>query len=179
MTPRTKTKPNDPAQLDLTDPTARARSSNPATSKAAAASLTMATMRASQMRVLQLFTNYGDMDDRALIKVAKAEGVKMSDSGLRSRRSELAKPNMDRLDELRHQWYNEHKTTYGDVRLGLVSIAHMRELEQQIPENWRQSATEWARRTLRIEGFRSPLWDTGRRVTYEGGRQGVVWGKAV
>lgn len=131
-------------------------------------------MRASQMRVLQLFTEYGDMDDRALLRVAKAAGVKMSDSGLRSRRSELAKPNMDRMAELRAQWYNER--TPGDKIIGPW------ELEKYEPDAHYQhvaAAWEWARRTLRIEGFRSPLWDTGRRVTYEGGRQGIVWGKAV
>jgi hypothetical protein len=172
--------PNDPAQLDLVrgaDPTARARKGAPATSKAAAQSLTLGTMRASQMRVLQLFTEYGDMDDRSLLKVARAAGVKMSDSGLRSRRSELAKPNMDRLAALRHQWYKENNVVGGGVCLGLVSIDHMEREEANIPTAQYNAAVEWARRTLRLEGFRSPLWDTGRRVTYEGGREGTVWGK--
>lgn len=179
MTP-TRTKPNDPAQLDLTDPTARARSKGPKTSKAAAASLTLATMRASQMRVLQLFTEYGDMDDRALLRVAKAAGVKMSDSGLRSRRSELAKPNMDRLAALRRDYYGEHSTNVRGRLLGLMKLDDMLRMEQEYADNVLvRAAEEWARRTLRIEGFRSPLWDTGRRVTYEGGRQGIIWGKAV
>lgn len=127
-------------------------------------------MRASQMRVLQLFTEYGDMDDRALLRVAKAAGVKMSDSGLRSRRSELAKPNMDRLDTLANDWLTSNH-----------NLTIFPELYAMNPpsEPLLTAAYEWARRTLRIEGFRSPIWDTGRRVAYEGGRQGIVWGKAV
>jgi hypothetical protein len=185
MTPRTKKAPDDPMQMALgdADPTARARTGAPATSKAAAASLTLGNMRASQMRVLQLFTAYGDMDDRALLRVAKAEGVKMSDSGLRSRRSELAKPNMDRLGELMAIKMSEQRFVPIPIDGG-VGAQWFRHAPHGPPGAGAYAnatevaaALEWARRTLRIEGFRSPLWDTGRRVEYEGGRQGIVWGK--
>jgi hypothetical protein len=186
---RTKKAPDDPMQMALgdADPTARARTGAPATSRAAAASLTLGNMRASQMRVLQLFTAYGDMDDRALLRVAKAEGVKMSDSGLRSRRSELAKPNMDRIDGLMAEWMKERR--YWRFRDGWFRLAPNNTTTVASPDRDAsgpgayattaelKACEEWARRTLRIEGFRSPLWDTGRRVEYEGGRQGIVWGK--
>ncbi|MGH3426859.1 MAG: hypothetical protein ACRDQZ_04725 [Mycobacteriales bacterium] len=84
---RTKAAPNDSTQGDAFK--AHARHSDPETSKQAARSL--GDLRASHLRVLQLFRVFGDMDDRSLLKVAKAEGAKMSDSGLRSRRSELVR----------------------------------------------------------------------------------------
>jgi hypothetical protein len=155
---------DDPGQLTLGTANsagpARARSRDPETSKAAAESLTLANMRASQIRVLKLFNDYGDMDDRALRRVAEAEHVKMSDSGLRSRRSELSKPNMDRLDEM--------AADEGACDIGPGTFS-------RLPEEIRAEL----RRRLRVEGFRSPLWDTGKRVEYEGGRTGIVWGKAV
>lgn len=141
---------------------AHARRSDPATSKQAAASLTMAKMRASHLRVLQLFRLYGDMDDRTLRRVATAEGWTISDSGLRTRRSELAKPNMDRLDEIAEELA---ATATGNHGLAFADLA--------------DGDRRRVRERLKAEGFRSPLWDTGRRETYEQGREGVVWGLAV
>lgn len=153
---RTTSNPPIGGQVDAFMDGASARTSDPATSKQAAATLTITNIRASQLRVLQLFRVYGDMDDRTLRKVATAEGFKISDSGLRSRRSELAKPNEERLTAIVEEM--------GDG-VGLA-MTH-------------EQAREQARQQLRREGFRSPLWDTGRRVEYEQGRQGIVWGLAV
>jgi hypothetical protein len=156
----------DPAQASIFDSGARARSRDPETSKAAAASVR--NVRASHTRVLAMFRLYGDMTDEslaALLKDAAREtGLKaMSPSGVRSRRSELAKPNMDRLDSLALElWSNDDKAS---PRRPFFS--ELNEYEQRL-----------TREQLRREGFRSPLWDTGKRETLASGRQAIVWGVA-
>lgn len=69
--------------------TARARSTDPATSHAAAASL--GDLRPSQAAVLALFQELGPMADEALLISYRERAVEpsQSDSGLRSRRAEL------------------------------------------------------------------------------------------
>jgi hypothetical protein len=142
----------------------RARTSHPETSKAAAASVRKQT--ASHRRILALFKLYGDMTDETLAtylnEAQQATGMKpMSPSGIRSRRSELAKPNMDRLDEIAWEYAGQPFS-----RLG-CSFADMDE-----------AAQKRARHQLRTEGFRSPLWDTGKRETMSTGRAAIVWGIA-
>jgi hypothetical protein len=67
---------------------AHARSTDPATSHAAAASLP--DLRASEIEVLGLFAHVGSrLTDEQLIARARAAGLTQSDSGLRTRRSEL------------------------------------------------------------------------------------------
>lgn len=157
-----KVAPN-PAQTDVFDSGARARSSDPKTSKEAAASVQ--NMRASHKRVLAMFRAYGGMTDETLAayldEAAKETGMKlMSPSGVRSRRSELSKPNQDRLDEMAEESalsHVGHALTFGELPG-----------EQQ---------TECRARLL-IEGIRSPLWDSGRRETLASGRQAIVWGMA-
>jgi hypothetical protein len=161
MTHTRHTTPTDPAQASIFDrgDRPRSRTSDPETSKQAAASIT--AQRASHRRVLAMFTNYGDMTDERLGELldaaAKETGFKsMSPSGVRSRRSELSKPNMDRLDQIASDLSNDGNT---------LADIHP---EQQ----------EHARSALRIEGFRSPLWDTGKREKLSTGRLGIVWGVA-
>lgn len=156
---RTRTE-TDPAQASIFDSGARARSRDPETSKAAAASVR--NVRASHKRVLAMFRLYGDMTDESLAALlndaARETGFKaMSPSGVRSRRSELSKPNMDRLDEIARDLVD------GAVR----GFANLHEEQQHN-----------ARVVLRIEGFRSELWDTGKRETLASGRQAIVWGVA-
>lgn len=135
----------------------RARSGDPETSKDAGARVTK--LRASQALVLQVFRAYGSMSDRDLLDrvhaTEKALGLTrlMSPSGVRSRRSELSKPNMERLRQIEEGLAME----YADNAEGLD--AH-------------------CRAQLRREGVRSPLWDTGRRETIDG-RTHIVWGLAV
>lgn len=168
-------------QLDAFDSGARARAGDPATSKAAAASV--AKLRASQKLVLRAFVVYGDMDDgelkEALGPMLKDAGLKMSDSGIRSRRSELSKPNMERLAELRLEWYRAQLHGVGHDIAG-VGVAAMEKLEQDgtFPAGEVAEAWDYARRQLRHEGFRSKLWDTGKRNRTEGGRETTVWGIA-
>ncbi|MEP6990088.1 MAG: hypothetical protein ABJA80_04090 [bacterium] len=142
---------------------ARARSSDPTTSRDAAASVQ--SVRASHRRVLAMFKLYGDMTDEQLaesIREAEKDAglVKlMSPSGVRSRRSELAKPNMDRLDEI------SNEIVAANPDLSRVAL--------------RDEAVDFnARRQLRLEGFRAPLWDTGKRTTLSTGRKAIVWGIA-
>ena len=72
---------------------AYARSTDPATSHAAAKSLSSDTLRRSQMAVLSVLCERGPMDDQHLLReypwhpVFKA--LPQSDSGLRTRRKEL------------------------------------------------------------------------------------------
>lgn len=155
----------DQTSLDL-DARQRARLRDPDTSKDAAAKVTH--MRASQARVLAMFKLYGDLHDKQLIEylhdAEKSAGLKpMSESGVRSRRNELAKPNMERMEELRAEWLKQNRpagTTLADL---------------DTPEY--NACGYWARATLITEGVRSPLWDTGRRATVDG-RKTIVWGLA-
>jgi hypothetical protein len=149
-------------QIDAFAPPARARARDPETSREAASRVT--NLRASQARVLAMFKLYGDLYDKALMDylhdAERNAGVKpMSPSGVRSRRSELAKPNMDRLDEIAH----ENLNLLGAVKgaFGRITGPH-------------QNA---ARAQLRTEGFRSVLWDTGERAVVDG-RKVIVWGIA-
>lgn len=149
---------SDPAQGNVFDSGTRARSRDPETSKAAAASVK--NKRASHERILNMFRLYGDMNDETLTRVIrdaeKAAGLPpMSVSGVRSRRSELSKPNMDRLDEIARE-HNERD--FAAQSSGAVRDA--------------------LRGFLRREGFRSELWDTGKRETLASGRQAIVWGIA-
>lgn len=142
----------------------RARRTDPETSQQAALALEAPKLRASQARVLQMFKLYGDLHDKALITylhdAERSAGMKpMSPSGVRSRRSELSKPNMDRLDEI------------------VVSLAAAENIKPT-DDVFRQ--IDWmprARQQLRREGFRSPLWDTGRREVVDG-RNVIIWGLA-
>ncbi len=154
-----KIKAPDPAQRDVFDSGARARTRNPETSKAAAQSVR--SVRASHQRVLAMFRAYGDMTDETLAAqlddAAKTTGVpRMSPSGVRSRRSELSKPNMDRLGELARDHVGA-AVTFADCDEGVQGVLRIQ---------------------LRHEGFRSPLWDTGKRETLSTGRQAIVWGIA-
>lgn len=150
-----RTKTDD---LPLFSPPAT-RSTDPATSKAAAASVRKQT--ANQARIVALFKTYGDMTDEQLAKLLDelAEqklGVRMSPSSIRSRRSELAKPNMERLDEMAREHVTDAKS-FADLDEGAQGVLRIH---------------------LRREGFRSPLWDTGKRETMSTGRQAIVWGIA-
>lgn len=136
----------------------RARRTDPATSHEAGASQTGDRVRASHARVLAMFRTWGDMDDKALEAMlndaCRATGFPMmSPSGVRSRRSELSKPNMDRLEQLRAEELKYH------------------------PERDEKVREMNARFALRREGFRSPLWDTGKRVEING-HKCIVWGLA-
>jgi hypothetical protein len=156
-----KTKASDPAQRD-----AFARSSDPETSKAAAASVQ--NLRASHKRVLAMFRAYGDMTDETLAsyldEAASETGIKlMSPSGVRSRRSELSKPNMDRMEELREEWLKQNRPG---------------QKLDQLDDHEYNACGYWARATLLVEGLRAPLWDTGKREALSSGRQAIVWGLA-
>jgi hypothetical protein len=136
---------------------AHTRKASPETSKAAAASVQ--NMRASHKRVLAMFRTYGDMTDETLAEylneAAKDTGIKlMSPSGVRSRRSELSKPNMDRIEQILDEVKTEH-AGIGD-----------------------EAASVLARARLSIEGLRAPLWDTGKREKLSSGRMAIVWGVA-
>ena len=143
------------------DHVAHARASDPETSKMAAAKHTPMKLRGSQARVLAAFRLYGDMHDKELVarvqELEKSNGLKpQSESGIRSRRSELSKPNMDRMKAMKDEQYTNGR--------------------QRSAENERMLEA-WVRLQLRVEGFRSPLWDTGERVVVDG-HSVVVWGIA-
>lgn len=138
---------------------ARARTSDPASSKRAAASLTLADLRTTQREVLQLYRRLGPMDDRTMIRAARDMGLTQSDSSLRSRRSELSKPNQERVAELVAE---------------LVAEYHDRS-EPDLTAAEREEVERLARARLAAEGFRAPVYDTGQRTAYAGGRSGVVW----
>lgn len=142
------------------------RSSDPKTSKdAGQLATTPAKLRASHALILRVFELYGAMHDKDLIdRVHAAEknfGIKklMSPSGVRSRRSEMSKPNMERLDEIAMDINPELQRAYGAF-------------ESLSPED-----RVTARMRLVAEGFRSKLWDTGRREVVDG-RHVIVWGLA-
>lgn len=164
---------NEPTQLDLLTSAPRARSADPATSKQAAASVQ--NMRASHRMVLAMFRAYGEMTDETLAEyinaAAENTGVKrMSPSGVRSRRSELAKPNMDRLNEIVREMSNT-KATYHEA-IGLTEQGNAQDRER-----WTKIVSA-ARHRLRVEGWYSPLWDTGKRERMKTGRLAIVWGIA-
>lgn len=147
------------------------RKGHPETSRAAAASVQ--NMRASHKRVLAMFRTYGDMTDETLAEylneAAKDTGIKlMSPSGVRSRRSELSKPNMDRLEQLGMEWAAQH---------GVVQ-PHPLTWRSMLDEAALKNADVWARGQLLVEGIRSPLWDTGKREKLASGRMAIVWGIA-
>ena len=160
-------KTSDPMQRDVFDSGARARSSDPETSKAAAQSVQ--NMRASHKRVLAMFQAYGDMTDETLAEylneAAQNTGMKpMSPSGVRSRRSELSKPNMDRLDEIAAEM--THCPSAPEPGTPLTYYQHEPKYRVGL------------RARLLTEGVRSPLWDTGKREKLASGREAIVWGLA-
>ena len=67
----------------------RARNSDPWTSHAAAQSVPTVFVRASQQAVLKVLRRYGPLHDQHIIHRVRAWGFKASNSGIRSRRSEL------------------------------------------------------------------------------------------
>lgn len=143
-----------------------ARPTDPDTSHTAAAEAAR-KLRASQRRILAMFKLYGDMTDEELLTVLhEAERSAsihiMSPSGARSRRSELSKPNMDRLREI-HSAMVEAGIDAGRTREALED-----------DESLKQAARDY----LRTEGFRSELWDTGVTRVLESGKRGIVWGIA-
>ena len=79
---------SDGTQLPLFDPHTRARAGDPDTSHDAARSLDAATVRASQEAVLTFLRERGPMTDYELVRRYDRE-PRQSESGLRTRRSEL------------------------------------------------------------------------------------------
>jgi hypothetical protein len=160
-----------PTSDPMTPAPPRARRTDPETSQQAGLNVT--NLRASQARILQMFRLYGDLYDKQLEKylhdAERAAGMTrlMSSSGIRSRRSELCKPNMERLDELLDKAY-----------------LRLRKDGSLAGDDWRPGSTLYdaamsaARACLRHEGFRSPLWDTGKRAIVDG-RTVILWGIAV
>lgn len=147
-------------------PTTGARHTDPETSKAASQAVQPEKRTELQRRILRAFEIMGDMDDQALLQTVHMiernlgipEEKLSSPSGVRSRRSELAKPNMERLTDLAVEICKE-------IGVEATQVAETREIVDK------------ARERLRIEGFRSPLWDTGRRVFIKGSYV-IVWGVA-
>lgn len=83
---------NEPSLFDA--PVARARSADPDTSHAAAASLTSDAIRRSQQAVLRVLRDRGPMTDTSLVneyevQAWKGAAPKQSPSGIRTRRKEL------------------------------------------------------------------------------------------
>lgn len=145
------------------------RSSDPKTSKdAGQLATTPAKLRASHALILRVFELYGAMHDKDLIdRVHAAEknfGIKklMSPSGIRSRRSEMSKPNMERLGEIARE-LSGVAVGVPEVHYGLANGSMTLFLD--------------ALARLRAEGFRSKLIDTGKRETVDG-RSVIVWGLA-
>lgn len=153
-----------------TNAASRSRATDPATSKAAAERVGK-SLTAVQARILNMFRLYGDMTDERLLMVLndaerQANLRPTSPSGCRSRRSELSRPNKKRLAELREAaGYVEgegwNRLDGGD---GLCSDEEVAAYEKSV------------RATLRAEGFRSPLWDTGKRERNANNYEVVVWG---
>lgn len=144
-----------------------ARRTDPATSHAAAAGQSQRALTATQQRVLHCFKLYGDMTDvtlaRNLNQLEKDAGMTRltSPSGARSRRKDLSRGNEERLAELRGQWQAENPLAHVDSAAAFD-----------------RAADEWARRTLALEGFRGPLWPTGRTEMLTTGYSAIVWGLA-
>ncbi len=78
-------------QISKSRTVAHARRTDPETSHAAAASLDTITIRESQREVYALFLQYGPMTDEEMVAQAHLNDVQQSESGLRTRRSELVK----------------------------------------------------------------------------------------
>lgn len=169
-------------------PRDRARLGDPETSKAAAAQLNPKWTRELYQRIMRAFTVLGDMDDKALIaavhEMEDALGIKRSsESGIRSRRSELAKPNMDRLDEIAVEMGRDRDMAwptgraFGDLRAicGYADLSDTSAACCYVTGRPIDKASAVLR--LRTEGFRSPLWDTGRRIVIDN-RHVIVWGLA-
>lgn len=146
--------PTEPTLFDAPfDNGVHARATDRDTSHEAAASVDRTE---GQAFVLGLFRKYGAMTDEQLLSVAGREpGPCRSPSGLRSRRSELSKPNEERLKAIRTEMN-------GGVE------------ECEPKEHY----SEEVRAQLRREGFRSPLWPTGEKVKLDSGRMATVWGIA-
>lgn len=147
---------------------AHARTSDPETSKVVAANIAPAKRTALQLRILRAFEIMGPMHDAALYEVVtqmeRNLGLKPSSpSGVRSRRSELAKPNMERLDEIA---IARHIEMGAVQRRAFGAFAELSTADQRA-----------ARNRLVAEGVRSPLWDTGKRELVDGQRV-IVWGLA-
>lgn len=151
---------------------ARARTADPSTSHAAAAGQTEPRITATMQRVLQCFKLYGDMTDttlaRNLNQMERDAGMTKltSPSGARSRRKDLSRANEERLMELRMEWYKDN---------GLIDRV---DIPVNVPDVSYRAADEWARRTLRLEGVRSPLWPTGAFERLQSGYNAIVWGVA-
>lgn len=91
----------------------RARSTDPDTSHEAARRVTL-NIRATQQEVLSLFTRFGEMTDPELVETAKNLGSKQSESGLRTRRSELV--DLGRLERKTKVYRNgAHRYLWGLV----------------------------------------------------------------
>ena len=156
-----------PHTTSLAAQPARARTSDPTTSRDAAASVTRDTVTALQQMILRAFEAHGDMADVALLAYLERRhpAWTFTPSGVRSRRSELSKANMERLDALaRDVWVEQ----YG----GAPDVAATIRLDGFADDVQRQ-----ARARLLVEGVRAPLWDTGKRVKIGRGSH-AVWGFA-
>lgn len=152
------------SQTDLFTP--GARRTDPVTSKAAAQAVQPEKRTELQRRILRAFEIMGDMHDQQLLDTVHTiernlgipEEKLSSPSGVRSRRSELSKPNMDRLVDLAVEVCKE---------IGVEATQATKTL----------AIVDKARDRLRTEGFRSPLWDTGKREFIKGSNV-IVWGLA-
>lgn len=169
----------------MTTTTRRARAADPSTSHAAAAGQSDTALTATQQRVLNCFRLYGDMTDTTLARnlndLERANGFTKltSPSGARSRRKDLSRANEERLRELRRDWYRDHEVVVSGESIGHAGLAvNFDALEQAVPVVQREAAAEWARRTLRLEGFRAPLWPTGAVEKLPTGYNAIVWGIA-
>lgn len=144
--------------------TVNARSTDPETSHAAANAVSASGLRASQALVLNMFVAYGPMHDKDLLDRVHATQKQlgltklMSPSGVRSRRSELSKPNMERMAEIARE-ISGVPVYVAEVHHGLANAMTL--------------FTDALNR-LRVEGFRSTLIDNGKRETVDGHRV-VVW----
>lgn len=81
--------PGQTVLFDAGPAPARARWSDPPTSHTAAASVK--NLRRSQQAILNLLRKYGPATHVELINLAKREGLRMSESGIRSRCAELVR----------------------------------------------------------------------------------------
>lgn len=132
-----------------------------------------------QARVLSAFQMYGAMYDKQLVDrvqdMERRAGFQKltSPSGIRSRRAELCNANDERLLQLRRNWYvadNENDTPSASYCVQATdSLDEIRRIErEEMDESSVKQADEWARSHLRIEGFRSALWNSGRTAVVDG-----------
>lgn len=156
-----------------------ARKTDPETSHQAAEGVTR--LRASQALVLNVFVAYGEMNDKDLLdrvhSTQRQLGLSklMSPSGVRSRRSELSKPNQDRIDELVDEWMTARNFVRGlEGQPYFLNVAP--DFRKVTPEELAEARLS-SRAVLIHEGLRSKLWDTGRREIVDN-RSVVVWGIA-